>query len=73
MKHGTSKDCGSIMARHSSMTSSSDTGTGVAHVSHERRTPLNAILGFAQLMETGVPAPTPSQRRNLDQIRRAAR
>ncbi|MFY9317223.1 MAG: ATP-binding protein [Burkholderiales bacterium] len=40
-------------------------------MSHELRTPLNAILGFAQLMATGTPAPTLSQKRNLDQILKA--
>ena len=40
-------------------------------MSHELRTPLNAILGFAQLMEIGSPLPTPSQKRNLDQILKA--
>lgn len=40
-------------------------------MSHELRTPLNAILGFTQLMESGTPAPTPSQKRNLDQILKA--
>jgi PAS domain S-box-containing protein len=40
-------------------------------MSHELRTPLNAILGFAQLMATGTPLPTPSQKRNIDQILKA--
>jgi PAS domain S-box-containing protein len=40
-------------------------------MSHELRTPLNAILGFTQLMGTGTPSPTPSQKRNLDQILKA--
>jgi CheY-like chemotaxis protein len=40
-------------------------------MSHELRTPLNAILGFAQLMASGSPAPTPPQKRNLDQILKA--
>jgi signal transduction histidine kinase/ActR/RegA family two-component response regulator len=40
-------------------------------MSHELRTPLNAILGFTQLMESGSPSPTPSQKRNLDQILKA--
>jgi len=37
-------------------------------MSHELRTPLNVILGFAQLIESGTPAPTPTQRGNLEQI-----
>jgi PAS domain S-box-containing protein len=40
-------------------------------MSHELRSPLNAILGFAQLIESGVPLPTPSQKASIDQILRA--
>jgi CheY-like chemotaxis protein len=40
-------------------------------MSHELRTPLSAILGFAQLMESGSPLPTPSQKRSIDQILKA--
>ena len=43
----------------------------LSSMSHELRSPLNAILGFAQLMETGVPAPTPSQKDSVDQILQA--
>jgi signal transduction histidine kinase/CheY-like chemotaxis protein len=43
----------------------------LSSMSHELRSPLNAILGFAQLMETGVPPPTPHQKRNLEQILKA--
>ena len=40
-------------------------------MSHELRTPLTAILGFAQLLDAGNPAPTPGQKRSLEQILKA--
>lgn len=40
-------------------------------MSHELRTPLSAILGFAQLMETGTPAPSAAQQRSISQILKA--
>ncbi len=43
----------------------------LSSMSHELRTPLSAILGFAQLMETGTPPPTASQKRSIDQILKA--
>ena len=43
----------------------------LSSMSHELRTPLSAILGFAQLMDSGSPQPTPSQKRSLDQILKA--
>ena len=43
----------------------------LSSMSHELRTPLSAILGFAQLMESGSPMPTPSQKRSIDQILQA--
>jgi signal transduction histidine kinase/ActR/RegA family two-component response regulator len=43
----------------------------LSSMSHELRTPLSAILGFAQLIESGEPAPTPLQKRSVDQILKA--
>jgi len=43
----------------------------LSSMSHELRTPLSAILGFAQLIESGTPAPTVSQKRSIDQILQA--
>ena len=43
----------------------------LSSMSHELRTPLSAILGFAQLLESGSPGPTVSQRRSIDQILQA--
>ena len=43
----------------------------LSSMSHELRTPLSAILGFAQLMDSGSPTPTATQRRSLDQIQKA--
>jgi PAS domain S-box-containing protein len=43
----------------------------LSSMSHELRTPLSAILGFAQVMESGSPPPTPSQKRSIDQILKA--
>ena len=40
----------------------------LSSMSHELRTPLSAILGFAQLIETGTPPPTPTQKRSVEQI-----
>ncbi len=40
----------------------------LSSMSHELRTPLSAILGFAQLMESGTPPPTVAQKRSIDQI-----
>jgi len=43
----------------------------LSSMSHELRSPLNAILGFAQLMESSSPLPTPSQAENIAQILQA--
>ena len=43
----------------------------LSSMSHELRSPLNAILGFAQLMESSTPEPTIVQRGSIDQILRA--
>ncbi|MEI7639095.1 MAG: histidine kinase dimerization/phospho-acceptor domain-containing protein [Syntrophus sp. (in: bacteria)] len=40
----------------------------LSSMSHELRSPLNAILGFAQLMESDSPPPTPTQKESIDQI-----
>ena len=40
----------------------------LSSMSHELRSPLNAILGFAQLIDSGSPAPTPDQKESIDQI-----
>jgi PAS domain S-box-containing protein len=43
----------------------------LSSMSHELRSPLNAILGFAQLLETTSPLPTGSQKENIGQILKA--
>ncbi len=40
----------------------------LSSMSHELRSPLNAILGFAQLMESDTPSPSPAQKASIDQI-----
>jgi PAS domain S-box-containing protein len=42
----------------------------LSSMSHELRSPLNSILGFAQLLQAGTPPPTELQHRNLDKILR---
>ena len=43
----------------------------LSSMSHELRSPLNAILGFAQLMESASPLPTGSQAESIAQILQA--
>jgi PAS domain S-box-containing protein len=43
----------------------------LSSMSHELRSPLNAILGFTQLLESGSPPPSPTQKVKIDQILRA--
>jgi PAS domain S-box-containing protein len=43
----------------------------LSSMSHELRSPLNAILGFAQLLEVGTPTPTTAQQVRLHQIIKA--
>ena len=40
----------------------------LSSMSHELRSPLNAILGFAQLINSDTPPPTPAQAASVDQI-----
>ncbi len=43
----------------------------LSSMSHELRSPLNAILGFAQLMESDAPPPTLAQKESIAQILQA--
>ena len=40
----------------------------LSSISHESRTPLNAILGFAQLIDSGTPPPNALQKRSIEQV-----
>ena len=43
----------------------------LSSMSHELRSPLNSILGYAQLIEAGSPPPSPGQKASIDQILQA--
>jgi len=43
----------------------------LSSMSHELRSPLNSILGFAQLLASGKPPPTALQSKNIDKILRS--
>jgi PAS domain S-box-containing protein len=43
----------------------------LSNMSHELRSPLNAILGFSQLLQSGTPPPTLAQRQSIEQILQA--
>jgi PAS domain S-box-containing protein len=43
----------------------------LSSMSHELRSPLNAVLGFAQLMASDTPPPTSTQQVSIDQILKA--
>jgi len=60
------------MARHAATEASRATSRMLATLSHEMRTPLNAIAGYTQLLGAGVRGPvTPAQVEDLQRIRQS--
>ncbi|MGK5081579.1 sensor histidine kinase, partial [Janthinobacterium sp. HLX7-2] len=43
----------------------------ITHMTHELRTPLGTMLGYAQILEAGTPAPSPAQHSAIMQIIKA--
>ena len=58
-------------ARQEAETASLAKSEFISSMSHELRSPLNAILGFAQLIESDSPPPTPGQKESAAQILQA--
>ncbi|TXT36556.1 MAG: PAS/PAC sensor hybrid histidine kinase [Comamonadaceae bacterium] len=58
-------------ARQVAETASMAKSEFLSSMSHELRSPLNAILGFGQLLESGIPTPTPAQLASVGQILKA--
>ena len=56
------------IARKAAETANHAKSDFLSSMSHELRSPLNSILGFAQLLESGSPAPTVAQKARIDHI-----
>jgi PAS domain S-box-containing protein len=57
-----------LLARHAADKANLAKSEFLTCMSHELRSPLNAILGFAQLLNAGSTAPTAAQKMAIDQI-----
>jgi len=60
-----------VIARHTADQANLAKSEFLSSMSHELRSPLNAILGFAQLMETDTERPTAQQAARISQILQA--
>ena len=61
-------------ARESAETAARTKAEFLATMSHEFRTPLNAVIGYAQLLELGVLGPnTPAQQAHVERLQASAR